>query len=51
MQHPHTLLLLVLFCCLNCYSRVDVTPASYSDGVGSKFGAGMVVTDACELSE
>jgi hypothetical protein len=45
MQRPHTLLLLVLFCCLNnCYSRMNVTPASYSDGAGSKFDTGTVVT-------
>jgi len=30
---------------------MDVTPASYSDVAGSKFGTGIVVTDACELSE
>jgi hypothetical protein len=26
---------------------MDITPASYSDGAGSKFGTGIVVTDAC----
>jgi len=31
---------------------MDVTPASYSDGASSKFGTGIVVTDACHgLSE
>jgi hypothetical protein len=31
---------------------MDVTPASYSDGAGSKFGTGIVVTDVCRgLSE
>ena len=45
MQRSHSLLLLVILCCRNnCCSRMDVTPASYSDGAGSKFGTGTVVT-------
>ena len=45
----HTLILCSLspFCCLNnCHSRMNVTPASYSDGAGANFGVG-IVTDAC----